>query len=127
MSYTGKNLETIALHAGWRSDETTGSVAVPIHQTTSYLFESTDKAANLFALAELGNIYTRIMNPTNAVLEERMTALDGGAAALAVSSGQTASAYSIQNLARAGDNIVSSSHLYGGTLISLKIICLRWG
>jgi len=120
MSYTGKNLETIALHAGWRSDETTGSVAVPIHQTTSYLFESTDKAANLFALAELGNIYTRIMNPTNAVLEERMAALDGGAAALAVSSGQTASAYSIQNLARAGDNIVSSSHLYGGTYNQFK-------
>ena len=70
MSYEGKNLETIALHAGWRADETTGSVAVPIHQTTSYLFESTEKAANLFALAELGNIYTRIMNPTNAVLEE---------------------------------------------------------
>ena len=120
MSYTGKNLETIALHAGWRSDETTGSVAVPIHQTTSYLFESTDNAANLFALAELGNIYTRIMNPTNAVLEERMAALDGGAAALAVSSGQTASAYSIQNLARAGDNIVSSSHLYGGTYNQFK-------
>ena len=71
MTYTGKNLETIALHAGWRADENTGSVAVPIHQTTSYLFESTDQAANLFALSELGNIYTRIMNPTTAVLEER--------------------------------------------------------
>ena len=70
MSYEGKNLETIALHAGWRADETTGSVAVPIHQTTSYQFESTEKAADLFALAELGNIYTRIMNPTTAVLEE---------------------------------------------------------
>ena len=93
---------------------------MPIHQTTSYLFESTDKAANLFALAELGNIYTRIMNPTNAVLEERMAAIDGGAAGLAVSSGQTASAYSIQNLARAGDNIVSSSHLYGGTYNQFK-------
>jgi len=120
MSYEGKNLETIALHAGWRADETTGSVAVPIHQTTSYLFESTEKAANLFALAELGNIYTRIMNPTNAVLEERMAAIDGGAAGLAVSSGQTASAYSIQNVARAGDNIVSSSHLYGGTYNQFK-------
>ena len=120
MSYEGKNLETIALHAGWRADETTGSVAVPIHQTTSYLFESTEKAANLFALAELGNIYTRIMNPTNAVLEERMAAIDGGAAGLAVASGQTASAYSIQNLARAGDNIVSSSHLYGGTYNQFK-------
>ena len=120
MSYEGKNLETIALHAGWRADETTGSVAVPIHQTTSYLFESTEKAANLFALAELGNIYTRIMNPTHAVLEERMAAIDGWAAGLAVASGQTASAYSIQNLARAGDNIVSSSHLYGGTYNQFK-------
>jgi O-acetylhomoserine (thiol)-lyase len=120
MTYTGKNLETIALHAGWRADENTGSVAVPIHQTTSYLFESTDQAANLFALSELGNIYTRIMNPTNAVLEERMATLDGGAAGLAVASGQTASAYSIQNLARAGDNIVSSSHLYGGTYNQFK-------
>jgi len=120
MTYTGKNIETIALHAGWRADETTGSVAVPIHQTTSYLFESTEKAASLFALSELGNIYTRIMNPTNGVLEERMAAIDGGAAALAVASGQTASAYSIQNLARAGDNIVSSSHLYGGTYNQFK-------
>ena len=120
MSYEGKNIETIALHAGWRADETTGSVAVPIHQTTSYQFESTEKAASLFALAELGNIYTRIMNPTTAVLEERMAALDGGAAGLAVASGQTASAYSIQNLARAGDNIVSSSHLYGGTYNQFK-------
>ena len=120
MSYEGKNLETIALHAGWRADATTGSVAVPIHQTTSYQFESTEKAADLFALAELGNIYTRIMNPTTAVLEERMAALDGGAAGLAVSSGQTASAYSIQNLARAGDNIVASSHLYGGTYNQFK-------
>ena len=120
MSYEGKNLETIALHAGWRADETTGSVAVPIHQTTSYLFESTEKAASLFSLSELGNIYTRIMNPTTAVLEERMAAIDGGAAGLGVASGQTASAYSIQNLARAGDNIVSSSHLYGGTYNQFK-------
>ena len=82
MTTESKNPETIALHAGWRSDPTTNSVAVPIHQTTSYQFESTEKAASLFALAELGNIYTRIMNPTTAVLEERMAALDGGAAAL---------------------------------------------
>ncbi len=120
MSYKGKNIETIALHSGWRADETTGSVAVPIHQTTSYLFESTEKAASLFSLSELGNIYTRIMNPTTAVLEERMAAIDGGAAGLGVASGQTASAYSIQNLARAGDNIVSSSHLYGGTYNQFK-------
>ena len=111
MAYEGKNVETIALHSGWRADETTGSVAVPIHQTTSFQFNNTEHAASLFALAELGNIYTIIMNPTTAVLEERLAALDGGAAGLAVASGQTASAYSIQNLARVGDNIVSSSHI----------------
>src|SRR5579875_3004663 len=107
--------ETIALHAGWRSDPATHSVAVPIYQTTSFQFDSTEQAANLFALKELGNIYTRIMNPTNAVLEERVAALEGGVAALAVASGQAASAMSVQNLARAGDNIVSSTDLYGGT------------
>ncbi|HQU04373.1 MAG TPA: PLP-dependent transferase, partial [Acidocella sp.] len=107
--------ETLALHAGWRADATTGSVAVPIHQTTSYQFNSPEHAANLFALKEFGNIYTRIMNPTTAVLEERLAALEGGVAALCVASGQAASAYAIQNLARAGDNIVSSTNLYGGT------------
>ncbi len=110
-----KNPETILLHAGWRNDENTGSVAVPIHQTTSYQFNNTEHAANLFALAELGNIYTRLQNPTNDVLEQRIAALEGGAAALAVASGQTASAFALQNLARAGDNIVSSTDLYGGT------------
>jgi O-acetylhomoserine (thiol)-lyase len=90
-------------------------VAVPIYQTTSYQFNSPEHAANLFALKEFGNIYTRIMNPTVAVLEDRLAALEGGVAALAVGSGQAASAYSIQNLARAGDNIVSSTDLYGGT------------
>lgn len=107
--------QTLALHAGYRSDPTTGAVAVPIYQTTSYQFDSTEHAANLFGLKELGNIYSRIMNPTNAVLEERITALEGGAAALAVSSGQAASTIAIQNVARAGDNIVSSTDLYGGT------------
>ena len=120
MAYEGKNLETIALHAGWRNDETTGSVAVPIHQTTSYQFNDTAHAASLFGLQEFGNIYTRIMNPTCDVLEQRMAALDGGVAGLAVASGQTASAYSIQNVARAGDNFVSSSHLYGGTYNQFK-------
>ena len=120
MAYEGKNLETIALHAGWRNDETTGSVAVPIHQTTSYQFNDTAHAASLFGLQEFGNIYTLIMNPTCDVLEQRMAALDGAAAGLAVSSGQTASAYSIQNVARAGDNIISSSHLYGGTYNQFK-------
>jgi len=107
--------ETLALHAGWRADSATNSVAVPIYQTTSYQFNSPEHAANLFALKEFGNIYTRIMNPTNAVLEERLAAIEGGVAALAVGSGQAATAYSIQNLARAGDNIVSSTDLYGGT------------
>jgi O-acetylhomoserine (thiol)-lyase len=115
MAIESKHPETLALHAGWRADGTTNSVAVPIHQTTSYQFNSPEHAANLFALKEFGNIYTRIMNPTNAVLEERLAAIEGGVAALAVASGQAASAYSIQNLARSGDNIVSSTDLYGGT------------
>ena len=115
MSDKLKNPETIALHAGWRSDANTNSVAVPIHQTTSYQFDNTEHAANLFALSELGNIYSRIMNPTCDILEQRVAALEGGAAALAVSSGQTATAYAIQNITRAGDNIVSSTDLYGGT------------
>ncbi len=107
--------ETIALHHGWRADPATGSVAVPIHQTTSYQFNDTDHASNLFALAELGNIYTRIMNPTNDVLEQRVAALEGGVASLALSSGQAASAFALQNLARVGDNVISSTDLYGGT------------
>ncbi len=115
MSQAPHKPETLALHAGWRADPTTGSVAVPIYQTTSYQFHSADHAANLFALKEFGNIYTRIMNPTNDVLEKRVAALEGGVAALALSSGQAASAIAIQNLAKVGDNIVSSTDLYGGT------------
>jgi O-acetylhomoserine (thiol)-lyase len=107
--------ETLALHAGWRADPTTGAVAPPIYQTTSYQFQDAAHAARLFALEELGNIYTRIGNPTTAILEERIAALEGGAAALAVASGQAASAYAIQNLARAGDNVISGTDLYGGT------------
>ena len=108
--------ETLALHGGsYRSDPATGAVAVPIYQTTAFEFESTEHAANLFALSEPGNIYTRIMNPTNAVLEERVAALEGGVAALAVASGQAATTLSILNVAQAGDNIVSSTDLYGGT------------
>ena len=110
-----KNPETAVLHAGYRADETTGAVAVPIYQTTSYQFQGAEHAANLFSLKELGNIYTRIMNPTNDVLEKRIAALDGGVAALALASGQAASAFALQNLARAGDNIISSTNLYGGT------------
>ncbi len=107
--------ETLALHAGWRRDPSTHAVAVPIYQTTSYQFDSTEQAANLFALKEMGNIYTRIMNPTTDVLEQRLAALEGGVAALAVASGQAASAMALQTLARAGDNVVASTDLYGGT------------
>lgn len=107
--------ETLVLHAGWRADPTTGAVAVPIFQTTSYQFRDTQHAADLFALKEMGNIYTRIMNPTVDVLEQRIAALEGGVGALGVASGQAASAFSLQNLARVGDNVVSSTDLYGGT------------
>jgi len=107
--------ETIVLHTGHRRDETTTSVAVPIYQTTSYQFDNTEHASKLFSLQELGNIYTRIMNPTCAVLEERMSKLEGGVAAMAVSSGQAASTFSIQNICHSGDNFISSTDLYGGT------------
>src|SRR2546423_5862919 len=107
--------ETLVLHAGYRSDPATSAVAVPIYQTTSYQFRDSQHAANLFGLAELGNIYTRIMNPTTAVLEERVAALDGGVAALALASGQAASLFAVQNVCQAGDNFVSSTDLYGGT------------
>ncbi|MAI02205.1 MAG: bifunctional O-acetylhomoserine aminocarboxypropyltransferase/cysteine synthase [Rickettsiales bacterium TMED254] len=110
-----KKEETQVLHAGWRADPSTNSVAVPIYQTTSYQFNNADHAENLFALKELGNIYTRIMNPTCDVLEKRVSAFEGGIASLAVSSGQSATALSIQNIAKNGDNIVSSTDIYGGT------------
>jgi O-acetylhomoserine (thiol)-lyase len=114
MTYT--NPETIALHGGsHRADPNTGSVAVPIHQTTSFQFQDTGHAARLFGLAELGNIYTRIMNPTCDALETRIAQLEGGAAALAVGSGQAATSFCVMNLCEAGDNIVSSTDLYGGT------------
>ncbi|MEQ9198595.1 MAG: PLP-dependent transferase, partial [Rhodospirillales bacterium] len=106
---------TLALHAGHRADPATGSVAVPIHQTTSFQFRDAEHAENLFALKELGNIYTRIMNPTCDVLEQRMTAMEGGVAGLAVASGQAASNFAILNLCRAGDNFVCSTNIYGGT------------
>lgn len=109
------SLETLAVHAGQELDPTTMSRAVPIYQTTSFGFRDTDHAANLFALKEFGNIYTRIMNPTSDVFEQRVAALEGGAAALAVASGQSAITYSIFNIAGAGDEIVSASSLYGGT------------
>jgi O-acetylhomoserine (thiol)-lyase len=107
--------ETLALHAGWRRDSATNAVAVPIYQTTSYQFDSSEHASNLFGLKELGNIYTRIMNPTQDALEQRLAALEGGVAALGLASGQSASAFSVLNVARQGDNIVNSTDLYGGT------------
>ena len=106
---------TLALHAGTQADPVTGARAVPLYQTTSYVFKNAEHAANLFGLKEFGNIYTRLMNPTTDVLEQRLAALEGGIAALAVASGQAAITYSILNIARAGDNIVSTSYLYGGT------------
>ncbi|NQW09170.1 MAG: PLP-dependent transferase [Alphaproteobacteria bacterium] len=110
------NPETIVLHTAYHADPTTGAVAVPIYQTSSYDLGDTQNAADLFALKKLGNIYSRIMSPTNDVLERRMAALDGGAAALALASGQAAITTAIQNIAQAGDNIVSSTELYGGTV-----------
>src|ERR1700688_378847 len=107
--------ETLALHAGQKPDPTTNARAVPIYATTSYVFNDAAHAARLFGLQEFGNIYTRIMNPTTGVFEERVAALEGGIAALGLASGQAAETLTILNLARAGDNIVSSSSLYGGT------------
>jgi len=107
--------ETIALHGGQLPDPTTNARAVPIYQTTSYVFNSVEHAANLFGLKEFGNIYTRIMNPTNDVLEKRLAQLDGGTGALVLASGQAATVFSILNITRAGQNLVSTSFLYGGT------------
>ena len=117
MSKNDANLkiETLALHGGQEADPTTGSRAVPIYQTSSYQFKDTDHAADLFALKEFGNIYTRIMNPTTDVLEKRMALLDGGVGALATASGQAAVSLALFNIARAGDEIVSADNLYGGT------------
>lgn len=120
-------LETLAVHAGQQLDPTTMSRAVPIYQTTSYGFRDTDHAANLFSLAESGNIYTRIMNPTTDVFEQRMAALEGGVGALALSSGQAAITYAILNIAEAGDEIVSSSSLYGGTYNLFAITLKKFG
>jgi O-acetylhomoserine (thiol)-lyase len=115
-------LETLCLHAGYTPDPTTGSCAVPIYRTASYVFKNTEQAANLFALRELGNIYSRMMNPTNDVLEQRIAALEGGAAGLALASGTSAIFYAIITLAQAGDNIVSARNLYGGSYTQFKNI-----
>ena len=119
--------ETLQLHAGQEPDSETGSRAVPIYQTTSYNFDSTEHAANLFALREFGNIYTRIMNPTTDVFEKRLAALEGGTAAVATASGQAAQFLAITNLANAGDNIISTQFLYGGTYNQFKNSLPRLG
>ncbi len=115
MSENNYSLETIAVHGGQSTDPTTKARAVPIYQTTSYTFDDADHAARLFGLQEFGNIYTRIMNPTTDVLEKRVAALEGGAAALCVASGQAAITLAIQNIANSGDEIISTTSLYGGT------------
>ena len=120
-------LETLAVHAGQEIDPTTMSRAVPIYQTTSYGFRDTDHAANLFALAEFGNIYTRLMNPTSDVFEKRIAELEGGVGALATASGQAAITFSIMNIAEAGDEIVSASSLYGGTYNLFAITLPKFG
>src|SRR5689334_24932198 len=109
MASNSKHPETLVLHAGYRSDPATTAVAVPIYQTTSYQFRDTQHASNLFGLAELGNIYTRIMNPTTDVLEQRIAALEGGVAALALASGQAASLFAVQTICQAGHKFVSST------------------
>ncbi|TAF67245.1 MAG: O-acetylhomoserine aminocarboxypropyltransferase/cysteine synthase [Cytophagales bacterium] len=119
--------ETLQLHAGQEIDPATGSRAVPIYQTTSYQFKNAEHGANLFALKEFGNIYTRIMNPTNDVLEKRLAALEGGVAALAVGSGQAAQFIALNNILQAGDNFVSTSFLYGGTYNQFKVAFKRLG
>ena len=115
-------IETLALHAGYSPEPTTKAVAVPIYQTTSYAFDNTQHGADLFDLKVQGNIYTRIMNPTQDVLEKRVAAMEGGIAGLALASGQAAVTYSILTIAEAGDNIVSASTLYGGTYKDRKSI-----
>jgi O-acetylhomoserine/O-acetylserine sulfhydrylase len=119
--------ETLQLHAGQEVDPTTGSRAVPIYQTTSYVFKNSEHGANLFALKEFGNIYTRLMNPTTDVFEKRVAALEGGVAALAVSSGQAAQFIALNNILTAGDNFVSTSFLYGGTYNQFKVAFKRLG
>jgi O-acetylhomoserine (thiol)-lyase len=129
MSTTTNNLkfETLQLHAGQEVDATTGSRAVPIYQTTSYVFKDSKHAANLFGLKEFGNIYTRLMNPTTDVFEKRVAALEGGVAALATSSGQAAQFIALNNILQAGDNFVSTSFLYGGTSNQFKVAFKRLG
>ncbi|KAA5547555.1 O-acetylhomoserine aminocarboxypropyltransferase/cysteine synthase family protein [Adhaeribacter rhizoryzae] len=127
MSTQTLNFETLQLHAGQEVDPTTGSRAVPLYQTTSYVFKNAEHGANLFALKEFGNIYTRIMNPTTDVFEKRVAALEGGVAALAVASGQAAQFIALNNIMQPGDNFVTSSYLYGGTYNQFKVSFKRIG
>ena len=124
---TSYKFETLQLHAGQEIDPTTGSRAVPIYQTTSYGFKNAEHGANLFALKEFGNIYTRLMNPTTDVFEKRIAALEGGIAALAVASGQAAQFIALHNILEAGDSLISSSHVYGGTYNQFKVAFKRLG
>lgn len=119
--------ETKAIHGGQEPDPTTGARAVPIYQTTSYAFRDTEHAASLFALREPGNIYTRIMNPTNAVFEQRMALLEGGVGAVATASGQAAETIAILNIVRPGDEIVSANSLYGGTYTLFSSTFAKFG
>jgi O-acetylhomoserine (thiol)-lyase len=121
------SFDTLQVHAGQEADPTTGSRAVPIYQTTSYVFKDSDNAADLFGLRDTGNIYTRIMNPTNDVFEKRIAALEGGTAALAVASGSAAITYSVLNVAGAGDEIVAANTLYGGTYNLFAVTLPRYG
>lgn len=127
MSITTKKIETLALHAGQDIDPTTLSRAVPVYRTSSYVFKNAEHAANLFGLKELGNIYTRLMNPTQDVLEKRVAALEGGAAALALASGTSAIFYTIINLCQAGDEFVSANNLYGGSYTQFHDILPQFG
>jgi O-acetylhomoserine (thiol)-lyase len=119
--------DTLAVHAGQRPDPVTGARAMPIYQTTSYVFEDTDHAAELFALQRFGNIYTRIMNPTTAAFEERVAALEGGIGGLALASGQAAQFIALATILGPGDQIVTSTHLYGGTYTQFDVTLRRWG
>lgn len=127
MSAANYHFDTLQLHAGQEVDPTTGSRAVPIYQTSSYVFKDAEHGANLFALKEFGNIYTRIMNPTTDVFEKRVAALEGGVAALATASGQAAQFLALTNILEAGDNFVSTSYLYGGTFNQFKVQFKRLG
>ncbi|MGB0278347.1 MAG: PLP-dependent transferase, partial [Prochlorococcaceae cyanobacterium] len=122
-----QRFETLQLHAGQQADPTTNARAVPIYQTSSYVFNDAEHGANLFGLKEFGNIYTRLMNPTTDVFEKRVAALEGGVAAVATASGQSAQFLAITNFMQAGDNLVSTSFLYGGTYNQFKVTFPRIG